>query len=60
MKYEYKYANFYCEKVSDVEVTFPIYVIAELNRILTLATGYSRPLIDHHSTYLIFWHCAVW
>jgi hypothetical protein len=45
LKYEYKYVNFCCEEVSDIVVTFLNYIIEKLNRMLTLATGYSRPLI---------------
>jgi hypothetical protein len=54
LKCKYKYINFYCEKVSDIVVTFRNYVIAELNRIFTLATDF------YWSTDLIFRHCAVW
>jgi hypothetical protein len=39
LKCEYKYVSFYCEKVSDIIVTFCYYVMAELNRMLTLDTG---------------------
>jgi hypothetical protein len=51
LKYEYKYVNFYCEKVSDIIVTFRNYVITELNRLLTLDTGESRPLIGQHTSF---------
>jgi hypothetical protein len=51
LKCKYKYVNFYCEKVSDIVVTFRNYVIAELNRILTLATGDSRPLIGQQTSF---------
>jgi hypothetical protein len=37
--------------VSDIVVTFRNYVIAELNRMLTLDTGDSRPLIDQHTSF---------
>jgi hypothetical protein len=36
---KYKYVNFYCEKVSDIVVTFSNYVSEALDRMLTLATG---------------------
>jgi hypothetical protein len=52
LKCKYKYINFCCEKVGDIVVTFRNYVIAELNRMLSLDTGDSRLLIVQHISFL--------
>jgi hypothetical protein len=51
LKCEYKYVNFYFEKVIDIVVTFRCYVIEAVNRMLILATGYSRPLIGQQTSF---------